>query len=90
MHLKRAQVFYDRKSAARLKAQKYNFKDAIVMDFDKNLPVPNLTTSDVYYSRQLSFYNFNVHTLSNGNSKFYTYCEIYGKKGSDDVSSMLF
>ena len=54
------------------------------------LPVPNLTTSDVYYRRQLSFYNFNIHTLSNGDSNFYTYSEVHGKKGSDDVSSILF
>lgn len=58
------------------------------MDFQKNLCIPNLTTNDVYYRRQ-SFYLFNVHSLSTGNALFYSYPQTEGKKGADEVVSML-
>ncbi|XP_039290187.1 uncharacterized protein LOC120352657 [Nilaparvata lugens] len=90
LHLRKAKTFYDRKRAARQEAQKNPQKEAIAMDFEKNLPVPNIQTNDVYYRRQLSFYMFNVHVLSTAEAVFYTYPEVCGKKGSDDVSSVLF
>lgn len=89
LHLKKAETFYKRKRSAKYEAQKHNSKEAIVMDFQKNLQVPNITTNDIYYKRQLSFYLFNIHVLSNSDSFFYTYPETCGKKGADDVASML-
>jgi len=62
---------------------------AIAMDYSKNLPAPNITTNDVYYKRQLSFYSFNIHVVGTQASYFYTYHETVGKKGADDVSSIL-
>ena len=59
------------------------------MDFCKNLPSPNISTYDVYYKRQLSFYAFNIHVLSTSAAYFYTCDETIGKKGSDDVCSFL-
>lgn len=38
----------------------------ICIDLMKNLPVPNMSTNDVYYKRQLSFYLFVVHVLASG------------------------
>lgn len=43
----------------------------------------------MYFRRQLSFYVFNVHVLATGVSVFYTYDQTEGKKGLDDVVSML-
>lgn len=43
----------------------------------------------MYFKRQLSFYSFNVHKLSTRSSYFYVYDETKGKKGSDDVVSLL-
>lgn len=59
------------------------------MDFQKNLPVPNISTNDVYYKRQLSFFSFNIHRLSDGDSVFYTYSEETAKKGANEVCSFL-
>lgn len=59
------------------------------MDFQKNLCVPNLSTNDVYNRRQLSVYLFNVHSLSTGGALFYCYPQTLGKKGADEVVSML-
>lgn len=80
VHLRRAKTFYDRKRAARLEAQQNPQIEAIAMDFEKNLPVPNIQTNDVYYRRQLSFYMFNIHVLSTSEAIFYTYPEVCGKK----------
>lgn len=89
LHLRKAKTFYDRKRAARYEAQQNPQKEAIAMDFEKNLPVPNIQTNDVYYRRQLAFYMFNIHVLSTSEAIFYTYPEVCGKKGSDDVASVL-
>lgn len=89
-HKTRAEVFYDKKRKARLRARQDVTTIAIAMDFSKNLPVPNITTNDVYYKRQLSYYMFNVHVLADSSSYFFVYDESIGKKGSDDVASHLF
>lgn len=89
LHLRKAQAFYSNKRKARLECRKTTKREAICMDFQKNLHVPNIATNDVYYRRQLSVYVFNIHILSTSESIFYTYTEMHGKKGADEVASML-
>lgn len=89
LHKIKAEQFYRRKRDARTRSQKSVFTEAVCIDFAKNLPVPNISTSDVYYKRQLSTYAFNVHILSTSQSIFYMYPETVAKKGSDDVCSLL-
>lgn len=69
--------------------RKDKYTEALCMDFAKNLPLPNISTNDVYYKRQLSVYSFTIHVLSTSQCIFYTYPEIIGRKGSDDVCSLL-
>lgn len=83
-------MFYVRKRESRLNSQKEVTKEAIAMDFQKNLPVPNITTNDVYYKRQLTVCMFNIHVLSTNDSYFYAYDESVANKGSDEVASFLF
>lgn len=90
LHLRKARVFYDRKAAAKSAAQQSETKAALVFDYQKNLSCPNITTNDVYYKRQLSFYSFNVHNLATDDGYFYCYDETIAKKGADDVASMLY
>lgn len=90
LHLKMAETFYARKRNARLGARRNETDEAICMDYQKNLNVPNITTNDAYYKRKLSYYLFNIHVLSNSSSKFYVYDETLAKKGSDNVASMLY
>ncbi|GFS25892.1 hypothetical protein ElyMa_005195300 [Elysia marginata] len=89
LHQRKGEVFYERKKASRIEAQNNDDVEAVCFDFQKNLPLPNVTTQDVYFSRQLSFYSFNIHILSSDKVFFYCYDETVGKKGADDVSSML-
>lgn len=89
IHLAKGAKFYSIKTKCRKEARKKEEFEAVTMDFQKNLPTPNITTSDVYYRRQLNFISFNVHVLSDSTSLFYTYDETVAKKGADDVCSML-
>ncbi|XP_014261324.1 uncharacterized protein LOC106673655 [Cimex lectularius] len=89
LHLKKAEEFYKIKRKFRKLAKKEVNFEAVAMDFQRNLPVPNITTNDAYYRRQLNFMSFNIHVLSDSSSVFYTYDETEGKKGADDVCSML-
>jgi len=89
LHKRKSEVFYSRKREARKKAEKNEDFEAVAFDYQKNLYVPNKTTNDVYYKRQLSCFSFNVHVLSSKESHFYCYDETIARKGSDDVCSML-
>jgi hypothetical protein len=89
LHLRKAETFYERKRAAKAEAAADETVMSIALDFSKNLPMPNISTNDVYYRRQLSFYSFNIHVLHNSQSYYYTYNEMIARKGADDVISML-
>lgn len=73
----------------KIQCQKDGETEAICMDFAKNFQVPNITTNDVYYKRQLSLYLFNIHILANDEVVFYVYPETVANKGSCEVISML-
>ncbi|KAJ8877628.1 hypothetical protein PR048_022083, partial [Dryococelus australis] len=77
------------KLLARKQARKVKEYVAITMNYGKNLLIPIFSTGEVYYKRQLSFYQFNVHVLSDGSSTCYTYDQTIALKGSDEVASML-
>lgn len=89
VHKSKADVFYQRKKLARKQAMKRVDFECIAMDFQKNLPMPNLSTNDVYYKRQLTMHSFNIHVLSTNSATFYCYPEIIGGKGSNEVASLL-
>ncbi|KAJ8720702.1 hypothetical protein PYW08_006167 [Mythimna loreyi] len=81
LHLLKAENFYNRKWIARIHCRESTHAmEAVCIDYGKNLSCPNIQTNDVYYKIQLSAYAFNV---------FYLYPETEGKKGSDDVCSLI-
>lgn len=63
---------------------------SVCMDFQNNLPLPNISTKDVYYKRQLSLYSFNIHQLSNNHAVFYAYTEVIGKERDNKVVTFLY
>lgn len=89
VHLKRADVFYQRKRESKRRAQQDATHLAICMDYQKNLPAPNVTTNDAYYKRQLTCISFDIHILATNEALFYVYDETIAKKGADDVCSIL-
>ncbi|XP_072383777.1 uncharacterized protein [Diabrotica undecimpunctata] len=90
LHKRKAQWFYDRKKEAKIRARTNQDFAAIALDFQKNVSLPNVSTNDVYYCRQLSMYSFNIHVLASGRSFFYSYPEHVARKGSNEVISFLF
>lgn len=59
-------------------------------DYMQNVPIPNVQTNDVYYMTQARVIIFGVHNASNGAATMYMYDEQNGKKGADNVYSLLF
>ncbi|KAG5885348.1 hypothetical protein JTB14_014366 [Gonioctena quinquepunctata] len=90
LHLKRSEQFYSLKKKHRRLGMKNKHIESIAIDYQKNLPTPNITCNDVYYKRQLNFISFNVHTLSMSQAVFFTYDESVAKKECDDVTSMVY
>lgn len=89
VHIARAEIFYNRKREARKRSRRDQHTESISMDFQKNLPCPNISTNIVYYKRQLSFFSFNIHQLSDNKAIFYVYPETHGRKGANEVTSFL-
>lgn len=89
-HKKLAETFYTKKRRTRKACRSTQDTMCIAMDYQKNLPLPNITTNDTYYKRQLKFYSFNIHELPTKRSYFYTYDETVSGKGSDEVISILY
>ncbi|XP_046665800.1 uncharacterized protein LOC124357790 [Homalodisca vitripennis] len=89
LHLLKANMFYIRKRASKQRSQQSKEVETIAMDFQKNLPVPHITTNDVYYKRQLTLCMFNIHILSTDESFFFVYDETVAYKGANEVASFL-
>lgn len=87
--MRKAQEFYNRKKHSKLQSSKQSDTLAIAMDYSKNISVPNITSNDAYYKRQLSVFLFNIHVLASGKSCFYVYDETVARKGSNEVCSLL-
>lgn len=66
MHLRKVEGAYDNLKSFTKKAADDAKSDADTFDFQQNLPVPCVTTSDLFYMRQLWTYNFGIHDLKTG------------------------
>lgn len=65
-------------------------KTCISIDLQQVLPIPTLTHSDMYYSRQLSYYNFGIH-MHPGNECFMNlWNETEGGRGASEIASCIF
>ncbi|KAK5648400.1 hypothetical protein RI129_003292 [Pyrocoelia pectoralis] len=65
--------------------------DTVVICFDlqQTLLTPLLTTSKVFYLRQLWTYNFGVHNLISGEADMFTWDETVSSRGSQEIGSCL-
>lgn len=63
--------------------------EVLTFDMQKILMLPNITTSIIYYLRQLNLYNFGIHTGSTGKGKFNIWTEDEASKGTQEVGSCL-
>ena len=63
--------------------------DMLTFDFQQNLPMPNLTHSDMFYSRQLWTYNFGVHDCVANRGYMFMWPETTAKRGSSCLDTFL-
>ena len=89
LHLARAQEFTSKKRRLKLLASSSTDITVISFDFMQNLPLPNMVTNAVFYSRQLWYYVFGIHDLARNNVFMYSYYEGVAKRWQNDVTSML-
>lgn len=73
-----------------MKSTKVGQAYCITFDYMQNLPCPNIQTSVIFYARQLWWYVFGVHNCVDNSATIYTYDELNGQKGANNVISILF
>ena len=88
------QIHHARAAACRdlLKEAKNEPSHTLVITFDmqKTQPLPQLTTSVVYYSRQLWVYNLGIHEVKSGKAFMCMWTEDMGRKGAKEVASSIY
>lgn len=89
IHLRKAEAFYALKRKWK-QDSRLNKATVISFDYMQNLPLPHIRTNTVFYARQLWYYVFGIHDLSDDSASMYVYDESIGKKGQNDVTSHLF
>ena len=70
----------------RAKKKKLN---VLSFDYMQNLPTPNITVGDMFYSQKLWTYVFGVHNSADESATMFMYDETTGEKGSNNVASLL-
>lgn len=89
VHKRRAKKFYSKmKSIPELCGDRPDVT-AIAFDFMQNVPLPQLPVQEMFYLRKLWLYVFSVHNLKTNESMFYTYQEGSGKKGPNEVCTLI-
>lgn len=89
VHERKAKYFYTNLKETMELAKKDSETEVLVFDYQQNMPLPHLTSGDVFFKRQLWEYNFCIYASSKGKSYFFMYDETVAKKGQNDVVSML-
>lgn len=89
-HLVRAQAGYDFKKKCKLDAESDPSIRVLVFDLEQVLQTPLLTAGKMFYSRQLSTYNLTIYDTSSKVTHSYMWCEIDGKRGSNEIASCMF
>ncbi|CAG9773256.1 unnamed protein product [Ceutorhynchus assimilis] len=89
VHLRKAQAFYDDLKEKSELAVTDPSVETICFDYQQNLPLPVLTTGDIFYARQIWVYNQMFHSCSNNQSVSYMFDEMTAKKGCIESISFL-
>ncbi|KAJ8885408.1 hypothetical protein PR048_011605 [Dryococelus australis] len=87
LHLLKAEVFIKKKEILRKNTRTGDV--CLSFDYMHNLPLHNLKTNAVLYSRQMWYNVFGVHDLGSDSVTMFTYHEGDGKNGGDKVTYML-
>ena len=89
IHKKKSDWFYASLKKCTNEAIENEEKETLCFDFQQNLPFPHLPVGEIFYKRQLWFYNFCVHSCTTGKPVMYTWPECFAKRGCNEVISCL-
>ena len=63
--------------------------EAFTFDLQKVFSLPNITTGEAFYCRQLSTYNLGIHSLSSDNAIMNIWHEGIASRGPDEIGSCV-
>ena len=63
--------------------------DMFTFDLQQSLPTPKISTSIVFYKRQLWTYNFGIHSCSDGKGYMFMWPECVASRGSFEICSSI-
>lgn len=88
LHLRRVEAM---KNTLKDEIKWTSSKDTYILSFDlqQALPVPSLTTGPAFYLRKAWVYNLGIHDCVNDKGYMYMWSENNGKRGSDEIASIL-
>ncbi|KAE8741241.1 hypothetical protein FOCC_FOCC013228 [Frankliniella occidentalis] len=90
LHHLKAEAAIEQKKADKAKAKENVTVETITFDLQQCLPTPSLSTSIIFYLRQLWVYNLTIHIMSTGHSIHNMWHEAEGGRGANQVGSALF
>ena len=90
VHKKRAATFYDELKKCTTQAKESAEHETICFDFEQNIPFPHLPVGEIFYKRQLWFYNFCVHSCKTSKPVMYTWPEPTARRGCSQTISCLY
>ncbi|MES9884547.1 MAG: hypothetical protein ABW185_27190, partial [Sedimenticola sp.] len=89
IHLRKAESAYKELKQCGDRAKTSEDLDVYTFDFQQNLPIPAISSSDMFYSRMLWVYNFGLHDCTTGDGIMHLWNETTAKRGSSEVCSCL-
>ncbi len=89
VHLSKAKAFYDDLKVRTEQCKHDPSIEVLSIDHQQNLPVPLLTTGEIFYARQVWVFNQCFHSGRTGESVMYMYDETTGRKGANETVSFL-
>ena len=89
LHLRKAEKARKSLNNDSLAAKIDDTLDVITFDLQKTLPVPYLTTNEVYYKRQLSVFNLGIHSTKTDTGHMYMWHEGIASRGPNEIGSCL-
>jgi hypothetical protein len=92
IHVAAADLAYEMKKADKMKvkADKSGSLVVVAVDLQQCLPTPSLTTSSIFYLRQLWTYNLTIHDFKTSKSVAYMWSEPDGERGADQIATCLY
>ncbi|XP_063239520.1 uncharacterized protein LOC134540614 [Bacillus rossius redtenbacheri] len=89
VHITKADMFYTSTKGKIHEAENNEFTDTLCFDYQQNMPLPKVPSSDAFYCRQVWMYNFCIYSAKLKTAHYYMYDECTAKKGSNEVISFL-